>query len=136
MDVLFLMSNFCLYPGLELSFKHNKVRKNLSLGASSRWDSRPSSGEIEMDHKFKWGGIIGYGNSFLKFLFYHFRVFRLHGILPDAAGAVLIHSGKGPEYCYMIGRGPTFCLLGHVTGLLFCLYVKLSLPSNFNYIDF
>ena len=36
----------------------------------------------------------------------------------------------------MIGRGPNSCLLGHVTGLLFCLYVKLILPSIFNSVDF
>ena len=36
----------------------------------------------------------------------------------------------------MIGRGLTSCLLGHVTGLLVCLYVKLFLPSNFNWVDF
>ena len=31
----------------------------------------------------------------------------------------------------MISRGPISCLLGHVTGLLFCLYVKIFLPSIF-----
>ena len=36
----------------------------------------------------------------------------------------------------MIRRGPNCCLLGHVTGLLFCLYVKIFLPSIFNLIDF
>ena len=36
----------------------------------------------------------------------------------------------------MIGRGPKSCLLGHVTGLLFCLYVKLFLPSIFKSVDF
>ena len=36
----------------------------------------------------------------------------------------------------MIGRGPNSCLLGHVTGLLFCLYVKFILPSIFNSVDF
>ena len=36
----------------------------------------------------------------------------------------------------MIGRGPNSCLLGHLTGLLFCLYVKLFLPSIFNSFDF
>ena len=65
----------------------------------------------------------------------HF-VFRLHAILHDAAGAVRVHSGKGPDYCYMIGRGPNSCLLGHVTGLLCCLNVKLILPSIFNSVDF
>ena len=56
--------------------------------------------------------------------------------LYDAAGAVRTHSGKGPGYCYMIRRGPSSFLLGHVTGRLFCLYVKLFLPSIFNSVDF
>ena len=35
----------------------------------------------------------------------------------------------------MIGRGPNSSLLGHVTGLWFCLYVKIFLPSIFNSVD-
>ena len=89
-----------------------------------------------MDQKFEFGGLIGYRNSCLDSVFRYSKVFRLHAILHDAAGAVRSHSGKGPGYCYMIGRGPSSCLLGHVTGLLFCLYVKLFLPSIFNSVDF
>ena len=74
-----------------------------------------------MDRNFLHGGKFGYGDSYLEFLFRHFKVFRLHAILHDAAGAVRAHSGKGLGYCYIIGRGPNSCLLGHVTGLLFCL---------------
>ena len=77
-----------------------------------------------MDQKFKFGGLIGYGNSCLDSVFRYSKVFRLHAILHDAAGAVRAHSGKGPGYCYMFGRGPNSCLLGHVTVLLFFLYVK------------
>ena len=134
MDVLFLMSIFRLYPGLNLSFEHNNVNKNLFLNACFCWDSRLSI--PEMDPKFIFGGTIGYGDSFLEFIFRHFKVFRLHAILHDAAGAVRGHSSKGPGYCYMIGRGPNSCLLRHVTGLLFCLYAKLFLPSIFNSVDF
>ena len=36
----------------------------------------------------------------------------------------------------MVGRGPNSCWLGHVTGLIFCLYVKIFLPSIFNSVDF
>ena len=36
----------------------------------------------------------------------------------------------------MIVRGPNSCLLGQLTGLLFCLYVKHFLPSIFNSVDF
>ena len=67
----------------------------------------------------------------MELLFRHFEVFRLNAILHDAARAVRAHNGKGPGYYYMIGRGPNSCLLGHVTGLLICLYVKLFLLSIF-----
>ena len=134
MDVLFLMSIFRLSPGLKLSFEHNSVRKNLFLSSCFCWDSRLFL--REMDQKFKFGGTIGYGNSYLELIFRHFKVFRLHAILHDAAGAVRAHGGKGLGYCYMIGRGPNSCLLGHVSGLLLCLYVKIFLPSIFNSVEF
>ena len=134
MDVLFLMSIFRLYPGLKVSFEHNSVRKNLFLSECFCWDFRRSV--REMDQKYIFGGTIGYGNSYLELLFRHFQRFRLHAILHDTTGAVRAHSGKGPGYCYMIGRGSNSCLLGHVTGLLICLYVKTFLPSIFNSVDF
>ena len=128
------MSIFRLDPGLKMSFENNSVRKNLFLSACLCWDSRLSL--REMDQKFKFGGTIAYGDSYLEFLVRHFKIFRLHAILHDAAGAVRAHSRKGPVYCYRFGRGPNSCLLGHVTGLLFCLYAKIFLPSVFNSIDF
>ena len=129
-----LMSFFRLHPGLKMSFEHNFVRKNLFLSACFCWDSTLSL--RKMDQKFKFCRTIGYGDSYLEFLFRHFKVFRLQGILHDATRAVRAHSGKGPGYCYVIGRRRNSCLLGQVTGLLFCLYVKLFLPSIFNSVDF
>ena len=134
MDIFFLMSIFRLYPGFKKSFEHNSLRKNIFLSACFCWDFRLSL--LEMDRKFKSGATIGYGDSYLEFLFRHFKVFRLHAILHDAAAALRAHSGKGPGYCYMIGRGLNSCLLGHVTALLFCLYVKIFLPPIFNSVDF
>ena len=117
-----------------MTFKHNSIRKNKILSARFCWDSGLSL--REMDQKFLFGGLIGYGNSYLDSVFRYSKVFRLHAILHDAAGAVRAHSGKGPGYCYMIGRGPNTCLLGHVTGLFFCLYVKIFPTSIFNSVDF
>ena len=134
MDVLFLISVFRLYPGFEKTFEHNSVLKNLFLSAGFCWDSRLSL--HEMDQKYNFGGLIGYGNSYLDSVFRYSKVFRLHAILHDFAGAVRSHSGKGPGYCYVNGRKPNSCLLGQVTGLLFCLYVKLFLPSIFKSVDF
>ena len=74
---------------------------------------------------------IGYRDSYLDSVFCYSKVFRLHPILHVAAGAVQLQTGKGPGYCYMIGRGPNSYLLGHVTGLVFCFYVKLFLASIF-----
>ena len=83
-----------------MSFEHNSVRKNLFLSACFCWDSRLFL--HEMDQKFKFGGLIGYGKSYLNSVFRYSKVFTLHAILHDAAGAVRSHSGKRPGYCYMI----------------------------------
>ena len=101
MDVLFLISVFRLYPCLKKSFEYNIVRKNLFLSAYFCWES--SFSLHEMDQKFKFGGLIGYGNSYLDSVFRYSKVFRLHAVLHGAAGAVRSHSGKSPGYCYMIG---------------------------------
>ena len=101
MDVLFLISVFRLYPGIQMSFEHNSVRKNLFLSACFSWASGLSL--REMDQKFNFGGLFGYGNSYLDSVFRYSKVFRLHAILNDTAGAVRAHSGEGPGYCYMIG---------------------------------
>ena len=85
-----------------MSFEHNNVRKNLFLSACFCWNSRLFLREI--DQKFPLGGLIGYENSYLDSVFCYSKVFRLHAILHDAAGAVRAHSGKGPGYCYKIGR--------------------------------
>ena len=134
MDVPFPFSVFRLYPGIKMTFEHNSVRKNLFPNACFCWDSRLPL--HEMDQKFRFGGLIGYGNSYLHSVFRYSKVFRLHAILHDAAEAVRAHSGKGPGYCYMIGGGPNSCLLGPSTGVLFCLYVKIFLPSIFNSVEF
>ena len=93
MHVSFLISVFWLYPGFKMLFVHNSVRKNLFLSACFCYDSGLSS--REMDQKFKFGGLIGYGKSYLDSVFRYSKVFRLHAILHDAAGAVRSHSGKG-----------------------------------------
>ena len=135
MDVFFSSWAFTdCTPGLKRSFEHNSVRKNLFLSACFCWDSRLSLREI--DQKFKFGRTIGYGDLYLDSVFRYSKVFRTHAMLHDAAGAVRIQTGSAPGYCYNFRRGPNCCLPGHVTGLLFCLYVKIFLASVFNLIDF
>ena len=116
------------------TFRQNTARKILLLSACYIWNDRVSL--REMDQKFPIGGLIGYGNSYLDSKICYSKVFRLHAILNDAAGAVRLQTSKGPGYWYMTARGPNICLLGHVTGLIFCLYGKNFLPSNFRFFDF
>ena len=73
MDVLFLISVFRLFPGLKMSFEHKSVRKNLFLSACFCWDSTLSLSE--MDQNFKFGGLIGYGNSYFDSILGYSKVF-------------------------------------------------------------
>ena len=75
----------------------------------------------KMDQKFTFVETIGYGYSYLEFLFRHFKVFRLHAKIGDAAGTVRAHGGKGLDYCYLMGRRPKSCLFRHVTRRKICL---------------
>ena len=134
MDVLLLVNSLRYYSSLKLPFRHNSARKILFLSACYIWNDRVSS--REMDQYFPFCGLIGYRNSFSDSVFRYCKVFRLHAILHDAAWEVRSHIGKGPGYCNMIGRGPSSCLLSHVTGLLVCLYVKIFLPTSFILVDF
>ena len=121
-------------PGIKIViWEHNFSGKNIFFGECFCWVSKLSL--LEMDQESRFGGTIGYGDSYLESLSRHFNVFRLHAILHDAAGAVRAHSGKVPGYCYVVERGSISCLLGQMTALFFCLYVKLFLPSVFISVD-
>ena len=82
------------------------------------------------------GGTFGYGDSYMEFFFRHFKFFRTRAILHDAIGAVRAQTTNDPVYCCMFGRGSNSFFFGHVTGLLFCFYIKLFPPSIFNSVDF
>ena len=134
MYVLLLVSIFRYYLSLKLPSRHNSARKKLVSGACFIWNDKVSL--REMDQKFSFGGLIGYGSSYLDSILGSSKVFRLPAILHDAAAAVRLHTGKGHGYCYMIVQGPNSCLLGHLIGLIFSLYVNFFVPSIFSSVDF
>ena len=82
-------------------FIHNCTQQNLFLSACCFWDGTISLREA--DQKFLHGGNIGYGDSYWDSVFRYAKVFRLHAILHDAAGATRLQTGKRSGYCYMIG---------------------------------
>ena len=81
------------------------------------------------------GGIIGIDNSKLDYFFRYFKLIRLHAILHDASGFVKSNYNIGPGYCYALSFMPISinnCFLGHVSGLLYCLYHKLFHKSLYD----
>ena len=122
MDVRILINIIQLYPKKVLV-------KNFFLKACYCLDKSISLPDLDQTFLLGWG--IGHG---LWTPFSYSKVFRVHAILHDAAEAVRLKIGSGSGYCYMIGRGPKSCLVGHVNGVVSCLYLKLFLPSNFKLI--
>ena len=82
------------------------------------------------------GGSIGYRDPYFEYIFCHSKFHQLQAVIHDAAVAVVVASGESSGYCYMIRLGPNSCLLGHETGLLICLLLKLFLPSIFISVNF
>ena len=71
----------------------------------------------------------------MDYFFANFKLFRLHAILHNSAGSVKSTTQKGPGYCYVAPSFPSSCFLGHVTGLLFCLYVKIFASKVYSLFD-
>ena len=69
-----------------------------------------------------YGGLIGIDNSSWDKYLKRLKVLRLHAILHDAGGFIY---ELGPGYSYMIPCKINSFFSGHVTGILFCLYLKL-----------
>ena len=65
----------------------------------------------------------------MEYFFAKSKIFRLHAILHDSAGSVKSTAKKGPRYCYVAPSLPSSCFLGHVTGMIFCLYVEKNFSS-------
>ena len=98
-------------------FSSNTKRKNVFLCTCIVLD--PDINLKEMDQKFPFGGLIGYGNSCMDYFFANSKIFRLHAILHDSAGSVKSTTKKGPGYCYVAPSLPNLCFLGHWIIFLF-----------------
>ena len=122
-----------IFEIISQDFSSNTKRKNLFFCTCIVLD--PDINLKEMDQKFPFGGLIGYGNSCMDYFFANSKIFRLHAILHDSAGSVKSITKKGPGYCYVAPSLPSSCFLGHVTGLFFCLYVKLFASSVYALFD-
>ena len=78
-----------------------------------------------MDQKFPFGGLIGYEKSCMDYFFANSKIFRVHAVLNDSTGSVKSTTKRGPGYCYVAPGLPSSNFLGHVTAIIFCLFVKI-----------
>jgi hypothetical protein len=111
-------------------YGENTVRKNYFI--STCMYIHPEVDFDQLSEDCPYGGIIGIGNSYLDVFLKHSKDFQLHAIFHDAAGYLKSVHKVGPGYCYIYPFPINCCFLGHLTGLGFCLYLKLRKPSLFN----
>lgn len=79
-----------------------------------------------------YGGLIGIDNSRLDKSLKRFKILRLHAILHDAGGFVYDTYNEGPGYSYMLPCKLNSCLNGHISGIMFCLYMKCFRPNIYH----
>ena len=113
----------------------NKNKRHLYfVAACSLFDS-----DLELPVALKLrphGGLIGIDDSKLDPFLKHSKFLRLHAVLHDAAGFIKDYSNKGPGYVYAISScGINSCFLGHLSGILFCLYLKWFKSYSFNLLE-
>ena len=89
----------------------------------------------EMNQKIPSGGLIGYRNSCIDYFLHTPKFLDYMQFYMTLLDLWILLRKKCPGYCYAAPRLPSSCFLGHVTGLLFCLYVKIFAPSVYALFD-
>lgn len=79
----------------------------------------------KIDMEAPYGGLIGMNNSFLESFLKYSKTMRVHAALHDAFGFCKTNYDKGPGYSYVIPLPWNSCLLGHLTGILYVVYIRL-----------
>jgi len=121
------------YLFLQRYFPNNTARKNYFLATCSHLD--PTVDLEFVNDTCPFGGVIGIGNSWLEPCFNWSKVFRLHASLHDAAGYIKGNRSLGPGYSYAIHCKISCCLVGHLSGIPFCLYMKLFKRDTFKRLE-
>ena len=124
-DIGLLVLFFHFYPGSKyfLLSRRDAAEQNLFLSVSHC-----------LDNLYPHGGLIGNRNSNLDTVFRFSVVVSLHTILHDTL-MLFMYRRFGPNYCHLLGWRPSYILLGLITGLLYCFYLKIHVHSVFNLFD-
>ena len=114
------------YLLLATTYPNNSVRLNYFL-AESEYFSQNENFDYDNALKLRpYGGLIGIDNSSLDSYLNNSKILRLHAISHDAGGLSQELYTEEPGYSYMLPWKLNSCFTGHLTGILFCLYIKVS----------
>ncbi len=125
--IMDIRSICAIFPFVGQAFPTNSIRKNYFLAACKALDENVNLQEANDERPH--GGTIGIGNSRLHNIFRTYKVMRLHAIFHDAAGFMKYRYNIGPGYSYVFPGFPiNSCFIGHVSGLIYCTYLKFASP--------
>ena len=113
-----------IYTSLKQTYPDNSNRRNSFLAACSFF---VSSDNLNYDILIKlrpYGVLIGNDNCFLDKYLKNSKFLRLHAVLHDAAGFIHDLHLEGPTYYYMLLWVCNNSLLGHLSGIAFCPFIK------------
>lgn len=118
------------YLLLQRQYLNNSDRKNYFLATCSHLDEYSNLDFI--NETCPHGGLIGIGDSYLEGILKHFKLFRLHAALHDACGYMKSVHSSGPGYSYVVPCKFSSCFIGHITGLGFCIYLRVNNPNLYH----
>ena len=122
---------------LKKTYPENTNRRNYFLAACSLFFFSTTY-DIDYDVAIKlrpYGGLIGIENSSLDKYLSDSKILRMHAVLQDAAGFVQEVYNTGPTYCYVLPWNCNSSLIARLSGLTFCLYIKLRKPKLYHLLE-
>ena len=126
-----------IYTSLKQTHPDNSNRRNYFLAACFLFFfASPDNLNYDILIKLRpYGGLIGIDNSSLDKYLKNSKILRLHAILHDAAGFIHEFCQQGPPYCYMFPWNCNNSLLGLLSGIAFCLFIKLKKPELYHLLE-
>ena len=119
------------FRALQKYYSEFSPRYNLFLATCIHIDEvcnksrREFLGPYDIARDCPYGGLIGKGNSKLENWFKGLKLLRVHAAIHDACGYMKALKDYGPGYIYALPCGLNSCYLGHITGISYCIYIKL-----------
>ena len=123
------------YLSISTSYPEKSVRLIYFL-AASEYFSELDCFDHDIALKLRpYGGLIGIDNSSLDKYLKVSKILRLYAILNDAGGFIYDIYNEGPGYSYIFPWKSSNCFSGHLSGILFCLYIKIFCPSYYHLLE-